>query len=266
MHMRVRARRRERNGRTRHRTCDMAISTVTPSEPTISPHLEATTHRCSQHNHREFLLRWDGRRTSLADVRRLAETLEQDVARGVRFLPGDVVQIGWVPLRVIELPSRLLSLVEPDFCGAPLRYVQGVDGALHHLRAQDELVERVGLGGLAARPSLTQTARVCEHASSRGLVLDRSEPDHADSGWLVTCAADDEEHAVATTTLYDLVCRFPHLVDFLALPVGATVACTDVGDAIVWIEGREVGAREGLTFAARRSRTTAPLARCGSIR
>ncbi len=244
----------------------MAISTSSPSEPAISPHLEARTQSCRQYDHREFLLRWDERRTSHADVRRLGETLEQEVARGVRFEPGDVVHVGWVPLRVVEAPSRALSLVEPDFCGAPLRYVNSVDAALRHLRAQDELLERVGLAGFAARPSLAHAARVCPHLTSRGMVLDRSEPDADDSGWMVTCASTDEDHEVTLTGVYELVCRFPHLVDFLALPAGSTVACTDVGDAIVWLEGREVAVRDGLTFAARLSRVTAPLARCGSIR
>jgi hypothetical protein len=244
----------------------MAISTATPIDRPISPHLEATTHRCSEHGHREFVLRWDERRTSLADVRRLAETLEAEVARGAKFKPGDVVHVGWVPLRVVEAPTRALSLVEPDFCGAPLRYVAGVDAAIHHLRLQDDLGERLGLGDFLARPLLKNTVRVCGHLTSRGIVLDRTEPSGNDSGWLVTCEEADDDHAVTTSTVYDLVSRFPHLVDFLALPAGCTVACTDGGDAIVWQDGHEVGVRNGVTMAARLSRVTAPLARCGSIR
>lgn len=256
---------RERNRCARHPTFDMANSGAGPIESTISPHLEATTRHCSAHGHPEFLLRWDERRTSLADVERLVETLEEQVASGVKFKPGDVVHIGWVPLRVIEAPSRALTLVEPDFCGVPLRYIAGVDAAIHHLRLQDELGERLGLAEFLDRPSLTSTVRVCGHLTSRGMVLDRTEATGNDSGWLVTCEEADDDHAVTESTLYDLVSRFPQLVDFLALPAGSTVACTESGDAIVWQDGHEVGVRNGPTTAARLSRITAPLARCGSI-
>lgn len=238
-----------------------------------TPHLVTTTHRCGEHGHREFVLRWDSRRTAAADVNNLVQTLETAVANGKRFSPGDVVHVGWVPLRVIEAPSTMLSLVEPDFCGAPLRYVGGVDAALGHLRAQDDFADRVGL--LNARPNLQDTIRVCGHLTSEGLVLDRSERLHESntsgpsSGWLVACGEPaEDDHRLQTVTVYELVCRFPHLVDFLALPPGTTVACTDVGDAIVWQDGREVGGRNGVSIAARLSRVTlpAPVARCGTTR
>lgn len=266
MHTPITTRRRERNGWKRHRTSQMAISTAAPIDSPISPHLEATTRRCTERGHREFVLRYDERRTAAADVHRLAETLEAEVARGAKFKPGDVVQIGWVPLRVVEAPSRALSLVEPDFCGAPLRYVSGVDATIHHLRLQDDLGEHLGLAEFIARPALTNTVRLCGHLTSRGMVLDRCEATGRDSGWLVTCEEADDDHVVTICTIYDLVSRFPHLVDFLVLPAGYTVACTDGGDAIVWQDGREVGVRNGVTMAARLSRVTAPLARCGSIR
>lgn len=229
-----------------------------------STHHEICTRRCHEHGHREFALRFDSRRTASADVEALAQSLEHAVANGSRFAPGDVVHVGWVPLRVVAAPSKMLSLVEPDFCGAPLRYVSGVDASLGHLRAQDDFANRVGLGEGITRPALTDHVRVCSHLTSRGLVLDRGP-----RGWIVACGEPAEnDHALNDATLYDLVCRFPHLVDFLALPVGTTVACTDVGDAIVWQDGREVGVRTGMSIAARMSRITrtAPLARCGSIR
>jgi hypothetical protein len=227
-----------------------------------SPHQETSTRHCRAHHHREFALRWDSRRTSPADVETLANTLETAVASGARFSPGDIVHIGWVPLRVVEAPSKMLSLVEPDFCGSPLRYAQGVDAALGHLRAQDDFAARLGLDDVIARPCLTDRVRVCGHLTSRGLVLDREE-----RGWIVVCGdPETDDHRLIDGTLYDLVCRFPHVVDFLALPVGTTVACTDVGDAIVWQEGREVGVRTGMSIAARLSRVTRPVARCGGNR
>jgi hypothetical protein len=232
-----------------------------------SPHLVTTTERCSEHGHREFVLRWDSRRTHRADVDNLARTLEVSVANGARFAPGDVVHVGWVPLRVIEAPSRMLSLVEPDFCGSPLRYIGGVDAALGHLRAQDDFADRVGL--ITARPSLQDTVRVCGHLTSEGLVLDRGDSAPGSSGWIIACGDPvEDDHKLQTVTLYELACRFPHLVDFLALPPGTTVACTDVGDAIVWQDGREVGVRTGVSIAARLSRVTrpAPVARCGTTR
>lgn len=234
-----------------------------------SPQHETRTERCSARGHREFVLRWDARRTAEGDVETLARTLETRVEAGGHFNPGDIVHVGWVPLRVVEAPSRTLSLVEPDFCGSPLRYVHGVDAALGHLRAQDDFAERVGLAHVLARPSLRDSVRVCGHLTSRGLVLDRSEAEGTASGWMVACGDPAEnDHRLMTVTIYDLVCRFPHLVDFLALPAGITVACTDVGDAIVWQEGREVGVRTGVSIAARLSRVTrpVPLVRCGSIK
>jgi hypothetical protein len=57
----------------------------------------------------------------------------------------------------------------------------------------------------------------------------------------------------------------------LGLPPGSTVACTNVGDAIVWHDGLEVGVRGGASIDSRVSRITRPdsdplLARCSSIR
>ncbi len=238
------------------------------------PMLEAMTHRCSRYGHREFLLRWDDRRTLLADVRALAESLEDAVARGARFEPGAVVRVGWVPLRVVEAPSRVLTLIQPDFLGAPLRYVPGVDAAVAHLRGQEELAERVGMSNRLALPSLDHTARLCPFATAIGTVLDRSEPGRSQSGWLIGCGldADDEDrHELTTVTLYELVCRFPHLVDVLGLPPGSTVACTNVGDALVWHDGEELGVRGGRSISSRLSRITRenelpPLARCSTIR
>jgi hypothetical protein len=254
-----------------------ATSERSSIESATEPLLEAMTHRCSRYGHPEFLLRWDDRRTLLADVRSLAETLEAAVARGVRFQPGEVVRVGSVPLRVVEAPSRALTLVEPDFLGTPLRYVPGVDAALGHLRAQEELAERVGLSDRLVHASLDQTVRLCPYATAAGAVLDRSESIGAASGWMVGCgldANDDDErdrHEATTVTLYELVCKFPHLVDVLGLPPGTTVACTSVGDAIVWHDGLEVGVRGGALIDARVSRITRSgsedsLARCSSIR
>lgn len=236
-------------------------NSATLLEPT--PMLEATTHRCHGRGHREFVLRFDEERTVAADVRRLAESLEEAVAAGTRFLPGDVVHVGWIALRVVETPTHLLSLVEPDFCGLPLRYVPSVDAAVGHLRAQDDLLHRLGLEGCGQRPSVHDTVKVCAHLTSRGLVLDRSQPTAGASGWIAACGEDDE---LRTVSLYELASRFPQLIDFLALPAGSTVACTDLGEAIVWLEGQEVGVRNGVSFAARLSRVTAPLARGDVIR
>lgn len=237
------------------------------------PVLEAMTHRCSRFGHREFLLRWNDRRTLLADVRSLAESLEAAVAAGARFEPGAIVRVGWVPLRVVEMPSRTLTLVEPDFLGAPLRYVPSVDSAIAHLRAQEELAERVGMSGRLALPSLDHTARVCPHATAAGAVLDRRDALGGASGWVVGCGLDsddDDRHELTTVTLYELVCRFPHLVDVLGLPPGTTVACTNAGDALVWHDGEEIGIRHGGSISARMSRITRTgeprLARCSSIR
>lgn len=246
-------------------------STERPSD--CGPVLEAMTHRCTRFGHREFLLRWNDRRTLLADVRSLAESLEAAVAKGARFEPGAIVRVGWVPLRVVETKSRTLTLVEPDFRGTPLRYVPSVDAAIAHLRAQEELAERVGMSGRLSLPSLDHTVQVCPHATASGAVLDRREPGLAASGWTVGCGLDaenDDRHELTTMTLYELVCRFPHLVDVLGLPPATTVACTNVGDAIVFHDGEEIGVRHGASIAARLSRITRSdeprLARCSSIR
>jgi hypothetical protein len=245
-----------------------------PIDRTEQP-LEALTHRCSRYGHREFLLCWDDRRTMLADVRALGEALETAIARGTRFAPGEVVRVGWVPLRVVEAASRALTLVEPDFLGTPLRYVPGVDSAIAHMRAQEELAERVGMSGLLALPSLDHTARLCPHATAAGAVLDRAEQRGGASGWIVGCGLDsegDDRHELATLSLYELVCKFPHLVDVLGLPAGSTVALTNVGDVLVWRDGEELGVRSGASIGARLSRVTRnsgeprALARCSTIR
>ncbi len=253
----------------------MVNTAATQSERASDPGpvLEAMTHRCGRFGHREFLLRWNDRRTLLADVRALAESLEGAVAAGKRFEPGALVRVGWVPLRVVEAPSRVLLLVEPDFQGSPLRYVPSVDAAIGHLRAQEELADLVGMRGRLALPSLDHTVRVCPAVTTAGAVLHRGEPSGCASGWLVGCGLEsesDDRHELTTTTLYDLVCRYPHLVDVLGLPPGTTVACTNASDAIVWHDGEEIGVRHGGSISARLSRVTrngeARLARCSTIR
>ncbi|MBI2394777.1 MAG: hypothetical protein HYV09_34730 [Deltaproteobacteria bacterium] len=240
----------------------MAIPAVTPEVPPGPQAMESTTVRCMRHGHREFVLRWDERRTTAADVRRIVEAIEGDVARGVRFTPGAVVRVGWLPLRVVQTPSRAFTLVEPDLSTLPPRWVRGVDTAIAHLRGQVDLAARVGLADLLTHPSPEQTARVCSHAGGQGLVLDRRAPVGVDSGWFVGCGCEPGDDA-RLTTLHQLVAQFPWIVDALALPEGCTVACTEAGDALVWRDGEPLGGRAGVSIATRLARAPRPpLARC----
>jgi hypothetical protein len=221
--------------------------------------------RCGAHGHREFVLRYDERRTSSVDVARILASLEEAVAHGLAFAPGDEVRLGWTPLRIVDAGGALALAAPSLFAALPGAYIDSIDEAVAHFRAQQAFADAAALA--PSWPALGDRATVCTHLDGRGFVIDRrpprvpSSPSSAagHSGFRIGCghdAAPDDDpdqdfdaHPTIELSLFDVIRRYPSLLEFFALPPGTTAACTSAGAAAVWHDGLERLRREPVASA-----------------
>jgi hypothetical protein len=157
------------------------------------------------------------------DVNWLAGFLSKNVASGTQYKPGELVQIGWVILKIQTNEEGTLSLLEPDFVEIPIRFVDSVTQTLVQLRLQKSVVESVAFEDLIAFPSLQQSCLICNRIKDRGdFMMERFEPSQNDSGWYLGCIDKDHDHNdpknLQRISLYDIACGMMICVPFLALP------------------------------------------------
>ena len=188
--------------------------------------MQVKTTGCARHDHPEFTL--DIGDALETDGKWLVKFLEQAVASGERFAPGETVAIGWMLTRVVEVDDDTLTLHEPDMKSMPIQWVPTVRSTLAHLRIQKAIAESVGLEDELELPSIRHTAIVCtELGEEPGMILARAEPKAGDSGWFAGCADPDHDHNVAenldVTSLYQLAIAVPGAIGFLGLPAGVQV-------------------------------------------
>lgn len=184
----------------------------------------AQTSKCHAFGHREFLLTYDTSAVVQPDASWLLAHLENEVAAGTAFSPGQTLRIGWMITQIAEAghDSRLLAVNEPDFRGLPLVWVEGVTSTLAHLRAQTSAVESCEASFEISFADIRQSAVCCTGVDATGFHLERFEEGPRDSGWLIGCSKT-HQHELRRISLYELACRHPFLVDFLALPSGIEV-------------------------------------------
>ncbi len=184
------------------------------------------TIRCG-HGHPDFELKYNRDVVLKDDLLWLSEYLENMVDSGVRYRPDETLQIGWVVTQVrYASDSEKLSIFEPDFAGSPLAFTESVTMSLGHLRLQLGALESLGLE--ADFPSTRQSAICCNRLSDfGGLFLRREEACGHDSGWFIGCLDSDHNHDrvenLKRSSLYELVCENPSVVEFLAFPVGVSI-------------------------------------------
>lgn len=205
---------------------------------------EARTTGLAARGHPEVVVRYDADKVLERDVAWLTGHVEDLVAEGGRFAAGDVIQVGWTPLRFAERPGGELALEEPELAGTGegLHFVDSVHAALLHLRLQRSAADSVGLASALEFPSLRDCALRCDAARGAGvLYLARSEPADGDSGWFVGCAdaGHDHESGLEGVSLLTLAREQPEVVPFLAFPPGVAVLLDREGRRLLVRRGAE---------------------------
>jgi hypothetical protein len=217
------------------------------------------TTRCSRHGHSEFRITADPAVAVVeGDATWLLEWLEDTVAQGTRFADGQTCQVGWVVTQIRQDGGGDLSIWEPDMCHLPVEWSESVSRTLAHLRLQKDVVESMLPSEELAFPSMVQSAIVCTRLQeAEDLVLERSAPAAADSGWFCGCREDDHDHNDSTelrrVSLYEAaVKRTPQIIPYLALPPGVLIAVA-AGLPVVFRDGKPLDVHPGSYLAAQRS-------------
>ena len=173
------------------------------------------------------MISYDDRVVIQPDIDWLLTFLERQVSEGVRYQPGETVQIGWMFVKVGESEGKL-ELTEPDLQRVPIVFVSGVTRTLSILRLQKSVAESLGLVDRMEFPTLPEGAIKCSRFEREDdFVMARSQPRHPNSGWFFGCCDPDHDHNAPQnlwkTSLYQEVCERRLCAAFLALPVDSAI-------------------------------------------
>jgi len=207
-----------------------------------------TTNTCQKFGHSEFRLVFDSPQVIDPDVIWLVEFLTRNIASGTQYKPGELVQIGWMVLKIQTNEEGTLSLLEPDFLEIPIRFTDSVTQTLVQLRLQKSVAESIDFEDLIAFPSLQQSCLICARIKDRGdFMMERFEPSQNDSGWYLGCIEQDHNHNdpinLQRVSLYDIACGILTCVPFLALPP-KTVVETRAGNYQLRYKGQVIVPKE----------------------
>lgn len=218
------------------------------------------TSTCHAHKHPEFRITYDPAIVPVeGDVRWFVGWLEQSVAQGKRFAPGETCQIGWIVTEVRQGNDGLLSFWEPDMRGMPVACSESVSNTLAHLRLQKDVVESVLSADALSYPSMRQSAIICSRLGKKdGLVMERTDSSGTDSGWFFGCRDEDHEHnevaELRRVSVYEAAVRHaPQIVPYLALPKGVLVGMSN-GVPAIFHDGELLEFKQGSFLAARHRR------------
>lgn len=186
----------------------------------------------------------------------LLDYLHDAVADGRRFTVGEIVQVGWRQLRVIERRDGLglLERIDAD------EWAEHVHLTLRDLWFQREVVSSILLTEQLSFPAEQQSALVteCVDEDTQRLLVERTTPHDAhSSGWRVCCGIAHDHGDWIPLPLTDLVASMPFVAQFLALPAPASVELdapdttpTGLLGARISIRGRRVRPLPGSYLAA----------------
>ena len=182
--------------------------------------MDYVTDRCSQFGHPEFVVSISDK--AKLDPRWLLEFFENAVASGQKFLPQQTVQIGWMVTKLFADESRRLVIWEPIFRSVPIEWTKGVNNTIQHLLIQKSVASELHVGPLF--PSLLQAASVAPNLllsdGAQELTLVRERPEKNYSGWQIQ-QRPQQKMEPRLISLFELGCRLPRIIPFLALPSGA---------------------------------------------
>ena len=217
------------------------------------------TTNCRAHGHPEFEIAFDPALVPVEnDVHSFLAWLEQSVAEGEHYLPGQTCQVGWAITEVRSAGDDSLSLWEPDMQSMPIVWEQTVSRTLRDLRLQKDVVESVLSPDDLSFPSLLQSGLICTWlGTTTGLIMERVEGSGNDSGWFCGCYDADHDHNDAAelkcVSLYEAaVCYAPQIVPYLALPSGILLSVCD-GIPTINLNGEPLEFKPGSLLATRQS-------------
>jgi hypothetical protein len=188
------------------------------------------TTACARHGHREITLQTEQPPLIPNLERLLLDYFEGAVAAGEKFLPGQIVRVGWAVLRISDRSDGTLGVDERLIASGPPTWRGTVDNALADSWLQGEVARSIGLVERLAFPMQDQLFVVHEcAATSVALELERAANEGlppAASGWRLRCAADHDHGPASAAPLLAIAAKHPALVPFLALPHGTRVVVT----------------------------------------
>jgi hypothetical protein len=176
------------------------------------------------------------------EPRWILDYFQDAVAAGKRFRAGETVQIGWMVTKLIETPDGELEAWEPRFQSVPIQWVRGINNTLRHLILQKSVAELFHIepmfpsvlqAGIVIPPVWEQQGKLC---------MLRGDPKQNDSGWRIS-RDENEQAGEQFRSLFEIGCRFPSLIPFLALPPGASVV-RSAQDILVSYRGTVVSSRD----------------------
>src|SRR6185295_20113284 len=88
-----------------------------------------STHKCSEHNHPEFVQDLESGEFAV-QAEQFLHIIEAMVAAGEVFKPLDPFQIGWMEGEVRQFDEKRLTLFEPDMKSFPLVLVSGATNSI----------------------------------------------------------------------------------------------------------------------------------------
>jgi hypothetical protein len=192
--------------------------------------MELKTTACGEHDHPEFVIEFDSDGLGDDHGTELVRTIEEMVAEGSVFRPGETFAIGWMVTRIDKAGAGLLTLSEPDLDTHPLEYSRGITNTLRHKMIQVYTADSYGIDrDDLVIPTIRQLAIACDRVPHADAVLltrnDGTDPD--DSGWLALCHDDDHDHqeesAVGVVPLHELARVRPEIVHWMMFPIGTTL-------------------------------------------
>jgi hypothetical protein len=192
--------------------------------------MELVTTECSEHDHPEVVITFDDTGIPEETGRVLVRTIEQMVAEGSVFRPGESFAIGWMIAEIAEAGEGRLTLREPDLDTAPLEYRDGVTETLRHKMIQVFSGDSYGIErDRLVIPTINQLAIACEKVPESSALLlarnDSSDPD--DSGWFALCTDEDHDHEdtgnIGVVPLHELARVRPEIIAWMMFPTGTTL-------------------------------------------
>jgi hypothetical protein len=206
-----------------------------------------STSRCGDHGHADFVLEFDEQAVSRPHAEDMIQTIEDMVARGSVFAPGETIQIGWMITQVRRYDESRLTLFEPDMRTIPMAFLPGVTETLRQMMLQLFFIDSLAIPREdMSMPNVRQSVITCgRYAVARSLLLMRGKAlRQSDSGWFISCLDQDHDHEdpknLVLVSLYDAFLRHKPIQGWMAFPSETLIALRDSGPPQVFRDGKEL--------------------------
>lgn len=218
---------------------------------------------CRTNDQPDFVLTYDPKSVLDRDVHFLKQSIESSVASGIRYRPGETLQIGWVITQIQLRSNGFLALREPDFVSVPIQWIESVTRTLRHLRLQKDVAESLDMVKRIDFPSLSDSAIIATEvpANCPRYFMSRCEKKGADSGWFLGLIEPgvnyDYPLNLRRLSLYEIAVLLPSSVMFMCLPARSLVTVDD-GHVEFLFDGERIPAARGSFMHRLLAQTSAP--------